>query len=322
VGDVPGTRARAVPLSRLRTAFARARGHDPVPPDARIDLARPFLCFSVVPLRFTDAWARLAPEQALRANQITGLCFNELITFFETAFAPAVLAALRRQAVPEELADCLRHFLADEARHSAMFQRLNRLSAPAWYERSPSHLLRVPPPVRLVMGFLARYPEVFPGMLWIMLALEEHSIEVSRRCASASRELEPHWAAAYSAHLEDEVRHVQVDYHLIERFQPAPPGWLRRANAFLVRAAIARFLLAPSRSGVRVVSQLVAEFPDLRPLAPVLVRELKALDGSAAYQSMMYSRQTTPLTFALFDRFPEFRRLGAVLATYRPEARP
>lgn len=322
MGDAPGTRARAVPLSRLRTAFARASGRDPVPPDAHIDLARPFLCPSVVPLGYTEAWAGLSPEQALRANQITGLCFNELITFFETAFAPAVLAALRRKAVSEELADCLRHFLADEARHSAMFQRLNRLSAPAWYERSPSHLLRVPPHVRAVMGWLARHPEMFPGMLWIMLALEEHSIEVSRRCASASGELEPHWAAVYSAHLEDEVRHVQVDYHLIECFQQAPPGWLRRANALLVRTAIARFLLAPSRSGLRVVAQLVAEFPDLRPRGPVLVRELKALDGSAAYQSMMYSRQTTPLTFALFDRFPEFRGLGAVLAAYRPEAGP
>ena len=28
---------------------------------------------------------RLTPAQILRANQLTGLCFNELITFFETA---------------------------------------------------------------------------------------------------------------------------------------------------------------------------------------------------------------------------------------------
>lgn len=317
MGEVSGTRARAVPLSRLRGAFARAGGRDPLPEGSGVDLTRPFLAESVVPLWYTESWALLDAAQALRANQITGLCFNELITFFESAFAPAVLAALRRQAVPEDLAECLHHFLADEARHSAMFERLNRLSAPGWYTRSPFHLLRVPAPVRLMVGALTRRPAVFPAMLWIMLALEEHSIEVSRRCAAAT-ELDPSWAAAYAAHLEDEVRHVQVDVHLIERFHSGRPGWLRRANAALVRAGIARFLLAPSRSGARVVAQLVAEFPALGPLAPRLVREMRALDRSAAYQSMMYSRRTTPLTFALFDRFPEFQGLGAVLAAYRP----
>lgn len=309
-----------VPLASLRSAFARGSERDPVAADARIDLARPFLCPTVIPLCYTASWARLGPEHALRANQITGLCFNELITFFETAFAPAVLAALRRQAIQGELAECLRHFLADEARHSAMFQRLNRLSAPGWYGRSPYRLVQVPRPVRSMVRVLTRYPAVFPAVLWIMLALEEHSIEVSRRCAGVEAQLEPHWARAWRAHFEDEVRHVQVDGHLIERFHAARPDWMRRANAQLVRTGIARFLLAPSRSGLRVLSQLVAEFPELRPLAPSFAAELVALDRSPAYQSMMYSRQATPLTFELFDRFPEFHNLSAVLAAYRPEA--
>jgi predicted metal-dependent hydrolase len=309
-----------VPLASLCSAFARSGERDPVASDARIDLARPFLCPTVIPLCYTASWPRLGPEQALRANQITGLCFNELITFFETAFAPAVLAALRRRAIPPELADCLRHFLADEARHSAMFQRLNRLSAPGWYARSPYRLVRVPRAVRAVVRLLTRHPALFPAVLWIMLALEEHSLEVSRRCAGVEADLEPHWARAWRAHFEDEVRHVQVDWHLIERFHAAQPPSMRRANAFLVRTGIARFLLAPSRSGLRVLSALVAEFPELRALEASLAAELVALDRSPAYQSMMYSRQATPLTFELFDRFPEFHDLSAVLAAYRPEA--
>src|SRR6185436_9019254 len=216
--------------------------------------------------------------QALRLNQLTGLCFNELITFFETTFAPAVLAALRQRTLPEELAACLRHFLADEVRHSAMFQRLNRLSAPGWYQRGPFRLVAVPRAVRLTAVAIARHADVFPAVLWLMLALEEHSIEVSRRCAAMPpAQLEPHWAAAYRAHLEDEVRHVQVDLHLIERFQGGV-GWLRPLNALVVRLGIERFLLAPSRSGARVVAHLVTEFPELRPRAAEMVRELRRLD--------------------------------------------
>jgi hypothetical protein len=306
----------------LRGAFARASPREPVPAGATIDLSRPFLPPSLMPLHYTAAAARLTPAQALRANQLTGLCFNELITFFETAFAPAVLAALDRAPIGEDLAACLRHFLAEEARHSAMFRRLNRLSAPGWYERGPFHLISIPRTVRLATTFLARHPAAFPAVLWLMLAMEEHSIEVSRRfAATPAGQLEPQWAAAYHAHLEDEVRHVQVDRHLIEGFHGGA-RWRRRLNAALVTNGIARFLLAPSRSGARVVARLAAEFPELRPRAAGMVRELRRLDGSAAYQAMMYSRETTPLMFALFDRFPEFRRIGRELTTYEPRVSP
>lgn len=322
MGEPSNSRLRSVPLERLRSAFARASPREPVAAEARIDLARPFLPPSVMPLHYTPSFARLTPAQALRANQLTGLCFNELITFFETAFAPAVLAALRQAPIDDDLAACLRHFLDEEARHSAMFQRLNRLSAPGWYDRGPFHLVSVPRSVGLATTYLARRPAAFPAVLWLMLAMEEHSIEVSRRFVAApTGQLEPSWAAAYHSHLEDEVRHVQVDWRLIEAFH-AGARWRRRFNAALVTTGIARFLLAPSRSGARVVAQLVAEFPELRPHASEMVRDLRRLDGSADYQAMMYSRETTPLTFALFDRFPEFRQVGRALTWYAPRVSP
>jgi hypothetical protein len=33
----------------------------------------------------------------------------------------------------------------------------------------------------------------------------------------------------------------------------------------------------------------------------------------------MYSRRTTPLTFALFDEFPEFHQMRCVLRAYKPQ---
>jgi hypothetical protein len=235
---------RGVPLDRLRRAFAKAPSGSPVADSSVIDRSRPFLCASVVPMGYTSAYQRLTPPQALRANQISGLCFNELITFFEAAFAPALLAALRRRRVPEDLAACLEHFLADEARHSRMFQRLNRLSAPGWYERGPFHVVHIPRRVRLAVAALARHPGAFPAVLFLMLALEEHSIEVSRRCVAARAGIEPHWAETYRAHLEDEVRHVQVDWHLIE----SAAAWAASGSCCGCRARWTRWGTRSSRS--------------------------------------------------------------------------
>jgi hypothetical protein len=308
---------RTVSLERLRVAGTRAPAEaEPVPEDARIDFTRPFLCPSVIPLHYTRAAERLSPEQMLRANQLYGLYFNEVITYFETALAPFALSALSQATPDPALRECLAGFLADEARHAAMFGRLNRLSAPGWYDDSPFRLLAVPPGVRWATALATRRAASFPALIWIFLAAEEHSVEVSRRSAANAAQLEPHWAAAYRAHALDEVRHVQIDLHLVDHFHGPRGVWARRANAEVVRFVLGHLLLAPKRSAERVLGQLVREFPEARGTAGALKVELRALDASAAYQAMMYSRESTPFTFAAFDRHPEFHGASSILRAY------
>jgi hypothetical protein len=309
---------RSVSLERLCIAGNRASAEtEPVPDDARIDLTRPFLCPSVVPLHYTRAAARLTPEQMLRANQLTGLYFNEVITYFETALAPA-LSALSQATKDPTLRECLAGFLADEARHTAMFRRLNRLSAPGWYDDSPFRLLVVPPAVRWATALATRWAASLPALVWIMLAMEEHSVEVSRRAAATAAPLEPHWAAAYRAHAIDEVRHVQIDLHLVDHFHLPRSARARRANAGVVRLVLRNLLVAPRGYAQRVLPQLVREFPEARGADRELEAELRSLGASTAYQAMMYSRESTPFTFAAFDRNPEFHGASEFLRAYDP----
>jgi hypothetical protein len=294
-----------------------------VPPalDASIDKTRLFVCPTLTPLFYTSIYAELSPVQKLRANQISALYFNELISFFETAFAPKVLEGLARarSGGAPELAGALRGFHEEECRHSEMFRELNRRSAPEWYAAGDMHVLVVPRVARALLEALARHPVAFPFLLWIMLAMEEHSIEVSRRCAQVPKEqIEPHWAAVYRAHLEDEVRHVQLDWHLLDRFYAERPAPVRRMNAWLLRVVMGRFFVRPERTSPRIVALLVAELPELRGLVPRLERELRSLGSHPGYLTMMYSRSVTPLTFALFDRFPELWPMQRVLFTYTP----
>lgn len=312
---------RVLPLERLH-GVRTATPADEIDWATPIDRSRRFFCDTLTPLYYTKSYALLAPEHRLRYNQLTGILSNELILRLETQFVDRALAAVTRDpGVNADLLDSVRQFRDDEVRHAESWRRLNRLSEPAWYRVDHSRLVRVPLLLDRLANVMVRYPAACPVIFWMQLSQEEHSIEISRRCLRLpAGALEPRYAAIYGAHLRDEVRHVQVDCHLIERFHAAQSAAGRLVTAAIFRWLLANCFLKPVRSTIRVLDVLTCEFPELRPLLPRMSRELHALAGHEAYQQMMYSRQTTPITFQLFDAFPEFHAMTRVLPAYTPPA--
>lgn len=137
---------------------------------------------------------------------------------------------------------------------------------------------------------------------------------IGRRYAQLDRNLlEPAFVAAYQAHLEDEVRHVQLDWHLLERFYASRPRWLRRLNARLLEAFVVGLFLRPRRANVRLIDLLIERFPELAARRGELVRATRSLAGNAGYRRMMYSPEATPIAGALFESLPELARLRARL---------
>jgi hypothetical protein len=290
-----------------------------------VDLGRMFVCETVTPLYYCAVYRELPEGARRRYNQLVGLFTNEIVTFFESSFANAVLTALARgryRPLGREMADELLRFAAEERKHVDLWRRLNRAAAPpGWYrEGADYHVLKAPPGVRGAIRFLTRRPVMFPVVLWLMLLQEERSIDISRRCVRAREELEPHFVAAYRAHLEEEVRHVQIDWHLIEHYYAGRSAALRRTTAALLRFFVDQFLLVPRRSTIRTIDLLLAEFGELGELRARIIEEVRGLGQNRAFQEMMYSRQTTPIAFSLFDRFEEFRGIGEVMKGYRPMA--
>ena len=133
-----------------------------------------------------------------------------------------------------------------------------------------------------------------------------------------TRHIEPRYRDMYEHHLRDEVRHVQMDRILIDRFYARQSAGGRRFNARLFATMISRFFLRPTRSAMTVVDRLVVERPDLAPLRQKIVDQLEAVAQNPDYHAMMYSRASTPITFELFDRFDEMRRMTRVLRSYQP----
>ena len=283
---------------------------------AVVDHSRLFTCPSLTPLSHASIYATLTEPQQRRYNQLVGLMQNELICFFEQEFAARVLPAVldRSRGLPAELAASLRQFVEDERQHTRMFRRLNRLAEPAWYADGDYHVLQLRPAMLRSLRVLTGHPQWFPMVFWVMLLMEERSLMISHRYAAMPAErLDPQFAATYRAHAEDEVRHVQLDWHLLERFYESRPRWLRRANARLLEWFVVGLFLKPRRANVRLVDLLIAEFPELAPRRPALVRAVYELADNPGYRRLMYSGESTPIGRALLARLPEFGRLRRFL---------
>jgi len=285
-----------------------------------IDRSRWFFCETLTPLYYTRVYRELSDDERRRYNQLTGMLSNELILRLETGFLDRTLAALarRRDRLDDDLITRLRSFREDEREHARTWRELNRQSGPEWYARGDGHFVRTPLAVDLIASTIARYPLTLPVVFWIQLAQEERAIAISARCLRVPADrMEPSYAAAYRAHVRDEVRHVQIDRELIERFHAPQSMLMRRATAAMFRSVVSRFFLTPAGSTRRVIRALVAEHPRLEVLLPRIWTELAAVVEDPEYHDMMYSRRTTPITFALFDRFPEFHVMATTLMAYR-----
>jgi P-aminobenzoate N-oxygenase AurF len=275
---------------------------------SEVDHRRMFVCPTLTPLYYAAVYRDLTAAQQLRYNQVSAISFNDLILFFERSFARALESLLRhpRRQTPEFQTE-LEGFLADEQRHCEMWRRLNLASFPRKQDVDDYRVIRVGWPLRMLLSVLTNRPRRFPVVVLMMLTLEEHSIEMSRRCARVSVDiLEPHYRDAFRAHLLDEARHVRVDSRmLLELIEPLSVS-ARRLNAAIFQLFIRKLWLRPARAAARVVNVLAAEFPELRPIRSRLRAGLAEAGNNREYRRMMLSTSTAPLLFRLLRLYPEF----------------
>jgi hypothetical protein len=245
---------------------------------------RLFMCPTVTPLAHCPIFAELTELQRLRYNQCAALAFIDVVSFFEEAFAPALERASKEPAA-KSLAPAMRRFLADEEEHRKMWRRLakadsRRSSAPqAWAGW---------------IGLLVRRPGRFPVVIRVMQLLEEHSMEVGRRCLAAGDALDPRFVAAHRRHLEDESRHVAVDERLAGLLESrlAPP--MRWINRRLFGMFLDQLWRRPVRTGMKVVDAWLDDGPELAKFRPDLRWQLSQLRRNPSFQRMMFSAETTP----------------------------
>ena len=274
----------------------------------------------LTPLYHTPGFARLDACQRLRYNQLHGLYFNEQTMFFEKALARNVLGYFLKQALPVELKTGLRRFLVEEERHTEMFRCLNRDCAPEIYSQRDFFFITVPPAAAGALNFVSSRPHWFPFLLWLMHLQEERALFFGQSFLKRAEILEPHFVAAQRKHVADEVGHVRWDDALLDWVWPKAGYLCRQINTRILAWMIAEYFSTPKRAAVRVLAELVKEFPELQPEFAGFRRELVELGHNKSFRKSLYCQENVPNTFKRFNAWPEFRPLKAVMPGYVPVA--
>ena len=282
-----------------------------MPHDAAVGGSSRFIADSLTPLYYCPIWHELTEEQRLAYNRISGTYWNELIAWFELELAATTLSAVARRHGDEAMALRVDTFLREEELHADVFHRLNELSDPPRYRGKRMDIVRVPRALRPVLRGAAACG-LAPALLWVMLLLEERSIEVmSISCASGIDAL---YARVYRAHAADEARHVAVDLDLIDRAYASMNGVTRVATATLFERLVRNFLLRPGAAARRTVATLLTKRPELRPLSVRLFEEQARAGNDPEYRRMMYSERMTPRTMERLRALPEMARAARLFA--------
>jgi hypothetical protein len=310
---------RVRPRLRSRRSFSlHLRQAHESPDTSSVDYSRHFIPEHFSPLFYTPVYAELTDEQRLRYNQLHGCYCNEQIMFFEKFVAENVLTGLLRTRDAKPLLPQLRVFLEEERRHAQMFYDLNRLCLPRLYEQEEFYFVKIPYGLKVLLAWVTSQPWFFPLFVWLMLLQEELAVFLGREILRLKEEIEPHFVALQRVHLADEIGHVHWDQEILALTWNKATPWLRKLNAAMLRGILREFIITPKRANLRVIEELVREFPELTPRLPEMRRALLALGHDREWSLSLYSRAIVPKTFALFDKWPEFSSLSRVLCGYQP----
>lgn len=316
-----------LPLDTLmRRAEANAFDLEAIGWARGVDFTKLFFPEHLTPLYHTATYARLTPQEQLDYNQLYGCAINEQFVFLEDRFLVQVVGGLKKRSkldLSPELHAALDLFLEEEIKHTEMFRRLARLTAPERYAGGDFYFLRLGRAERVLLDFMARRPDFFVFWVWLALAFEEKTIDYYRHYQRHVKErpdrpIDPLYMDVHRHHMLDEVRHVQVDHHLIQAFYDRCGGLVRKLNVKLIARTLAAYT-RPKRTNIRIVEELARRHPRLAPLLPDMAAQIKALAWSESWQRITYSRKNAPQTFALFDEYPEMHALKDVLLCYEPE---
>lgn len=316
----PETIARQV-LANIRSDRQRTR---PVALGA-IDDSKVFLPPEYTQLFYSPIWTDLDRAHRRRYSQLFALRTNEVIMLFERFLVAAVLPPMARRLKAMRLA-ALRQLVLEmqleEEEHDTAFVALNRASRPDLYRQSDFFFF--PPSIEVrklvaIMGFAARW---LAHPLWLLLLVEESSITIARDLAAMdeSHELgsaEPNWLAVHREHTRDERRHIIVDRLLFESCYARRNRVARILDGWLFER-ILRAIIFPraNGAGVRVVDQLIRDYPELGGMRAAMIREIISLDGNPDFRASLLSQRLAPRAWELFHRCPELNTLGEWIPDY------
>jgi len=305
-------------LARLnRQAHERAFDVDDIDWSVPVDRAKNWIPEDLAPLTFTPSYALLDAEERRRYNQLFALGTCEQFILFEQAVIRALPCILTRCALPPELRESLRCFIAEEQKHIEMFWRLLERSEPDLYATRTPKLACFSGVPGFLLSRAVAYPQLFLAWIWLTIFLEERTLFLSRQYIEARRRspgsVDALHAEVHEFHFKDEVRHCQIDQHLLDVLYDPQPSWKRRLCGMTFVHTLRAFVF-PSRTTRRIFGVLGKEHPRLRDrIIPRLSAELPEIGRDVRFHRRLFSRTSLPRTLRLLSQYPEHAAVWRLL---------
>ncbi len=264
----------------------------------------------IAPLYYLPSYAKLTEEEKRRYNQLfaMGVC-EQFVWLEEHLLVNTLRKVVAKENPPEPLRTALGHFIAEELKHTQMFWRILERSEPSWYPTREFRLYNISGLQQALLDLVLKMPGVFLIWIWTAVFFEERTVDYCRHYLAAQKQdadaLDPTYVQLHEFHFKDELRHYQLDQHLLGWMYDPKPRWKKRLAGRMFRSLMRSYVF-PHRTSRRVLDLLAAEFPRLNAeIKPALLRELPDIGRSRAFHRMAFSRESVPKTMALFAEYPE-----------------
>ena len=282
-----------------------------------VDRAKPWEPDELGALWFLPSFAALDAEQRRRCNQLHAIGICEQFVWFERELVCGIANIVRWRALPAQLGEALRHFMVEEEKHIEMFWRLLEKSEPGWYRSRTPRVFRVSPLHQFSMDRMAANPRLLIAWVWLAIFVEERTLYLSRLHISAAKKASAQVDAlhtqVHSFHFRDEVRHYQLDQHLLTWIYDPQPRWKKQLSAFMFRQFV-RSYVAARRTATHILTQLGNEYPALRrEVLPQMLSEMRQVARNPRYHEKHFSPAAQPHTLKLLAEYPEHDRLWELL---------
>lgn len=272
-------------------------------------------------LHYCPSYGLLNDAEKLYYNQLFAMGVCEQFLLLEDVLLVRGMRRIIDAAggrLQPELRAAMENLIVEEKKHGEMFRRLLRASAPEMYRDRDLAIYQMSRRERLLVDFFLWGTPVFVAWVFIAMIFEEKSIDFYRKYLAAEKttDLDPLYREVHRKHAQEEVRHVQLDAHLVDLFWDQAPAWKRKLNHWVFYFVMKKFA-QPTRTVTRMLDLLVERFPRVAQHREVLFREAMSVAQDETWQRASYSPLAQPRTFEVFDRYPDFGLLNRIFPQYR-----
>jgi hypothetical protein len=188
-----------------------------------LDLSRPWVPESLLPLYGTRSLAALSDAQRLRYNQAYGRQLLEEFIWLERYLILAPVTRIGEgPGLDPDVALVLRSFMSDESNHIASFSKLRELAVKASGPNVSTSLFNPPRSVRAMARLATRFPFKFAFWTTVIQDLEDYAVKVGQTY-KRDRTVDTAFQDAFVAHAQDEARHCRFDRLLTTWLRPGGP---------------------------------------------------------------------------------------------------